>query len=197
MYLHLDQLKKRILPSELLSATRFDDRLAGIAAEVAAMFDSVTGRVLVREVGRVEDHEGGEGIIGLSAYPVETLDSLTISYEEGEAFEALAYDRLSKKTGMIRFDEGSPGDDGSTIRATYTGGYWVDTSADLSGTLPDDAVAMPADLIGAWCKQVDHEARIQRVFGGTAEGELTAPYAEDITLIPRVERVLNSYRKLV
>ena len=194
MYLHLNQLKARILPAETSGATRFDERLRGIAEGVAAMFDCYTGRKLVREVGRIEDHPGGVGVIFLQAPPVEVLTTLTISYEEGDAFEALGYDRLSKKAGIIRFDEASPGDDGSTIRATYTGGYWVDTSEDLSGTLPNGATAIPGDLLDAWVMQVDHECRLRKVFGGTQDEDIAASLAA-VGLVPRAEVTLKHYFK--
>ena len=194
MYLHLDRLKARILAPEVVALTRYDVRLAAIAAEVAALFDSYTGRTLVRASGIIEDHSGGQGFIQLRAVPVETLTTLTISYEDGETHETLDYDRLSKKTGLVYFDDGSPGGEYSTIRATYTGGYYVDTSSGGNGEQPSGSTAMPADLLGAWCLQIDHELRVRRVLGSTGDEDVSAPYPQALDFIPRVKTVLNQYK---
>ncbi len=195
MYLHLDQLKARILVPENTGLTRYDTRLTAIGQSVAATFDQFTGRQLVRGEGIVETFPGGSGVLFLSASPVETVTTVEHRESTADSYESIEWDRINTRSGILHLYYTADQDD--DIRVTYTGGYWTDTSDDLSGTLPSGATTMPADLLDAWALQVDHEARVRKVYGGGGEEDITGAYAAEVDLAPKVERILKSYRKIV
>lgn len=194
-YLHLTRLKARILPSEVSSQTRYDTRLAAIADGVAAAFDRYTSRALVRASSQVETVPGGSSFYSLTRFPIETVASAILTDPEGGT-ETLTIARTNKSAGLIHFD-GAQGTERDAIAITLTGGYWTDTGEAGNGTLPNGATAMPADLLDAYVLQCDHEARVRKVFGGTSAEDLAAQLPKDFDLIPRVERILKHYQRII
>jgi hypothetical protein len=194
-YLHLARLKGRILPAEIATQTRYDERLSALAAGVAAAFDRYTSRLLVRAASQVETVPGGARFYSLARYPVESITSAILTDQDGGT-ETLTVARLNKAAGLVHFDA-TPGTDLDSIAITLTGGLWCDTSEFLNGTLPTGASAMPADLIDAFVLQVDHEARVRKIFGGTSSEDLSADLPKDFDLIPRVERALKYYQRII
>jgi len=194
-YLHLTRLKARILPGEIATQTRFDERLSAVADGVAAAFDRYTGRSLVRAASVVERVPGGSRFYSLTRYPIETIASAILTYQDATT-ETLTIARTNKAAGLIHF-ETTPGTDLDSIAFTLTGGYWTDTSEFLTGSLPSGAEAMSADLLDAFILQVDHEARVRKIFGGTSSEDLSADLPKDFDLIPRVERILKHYQRII
>lgn len=195
MYLHLNRLKARLLPQETVAATRYDDRLTAIAEGVAVAFDAFCGRTLLRATAVVETFVAGSGVYFLSRYPVESVSDVTLVSDDGSE-RTLSPSFVNKRSGIVHFSEpeGSPSD---SVEITYTGGYFVDLSANGDTALPTGATAMPADLMDAWVLQCDQEARMRKVFGGTKDEDLAAPFEAAFDLIPRVERVLRAYQKMI
>lgn len=200
MYLHLDQLKRRLVPPELVAATRIDDRLGPMAAGIACRFDVVCGRRLVRQ-SRQEAHEAGGALIVLDAYPVSRVSSIALVRGDGSTEDIVGAAKLiAKSSGYIRFGR-SMGDITDEIVVSYDGGYWVDLSAEGDGRPPDGAMPMPADLLDAWVAQCDYESRVRRLYGVSASGgtsgkEVADPLASDIDLLPAVQRVLRQYTRI-
>lgn len=195
MYLHLTQLKARILSPEVASQTRFDTRLAAVAAGVAAAFDSYCGRTFIRAEGAMDRHPGGSGFYTVARYPVESVASATLAYSDGST-EAMEIARFSRSAGLVHFLS-AQGRETDEVRIVSTGGFWADTSATLDGTLPTGAAALPADLLDAWVLQCDHEARVRRIFGGTSTEDMSEGLPVEFDLLPRVKRVLGQYMRMI
>lgn len=195
MYLHINRLKARLLPQETVEATRYDDRLTAIAQGVAAAFDVFCGRTLLRAASVVETLVAGSGVYFLSRYPVESVSDVTLVLDDGSE-RALSPSFVNKRSGIVHFSE-PEGSQSDTVEITYTGGYFVDLSANGDTALPSGATALPADLLDAWVLQCDQEARMRKVFGGTQDDDLSKPFDAKFDLIPRVERVLRAYQKMI
>jgi hypothetical protein len=95
----------------------------------------------------------------LPRYPLEAVslierrDSIQTGWVTLDASTIM---QMRESSGMIAFG-GTLGSYFSTLRVTYTGGYWYDTTEDGSGTLPSGATKLPDDLKLAWylqCRKV-------------------------------------------
>jgi len=201
MFLSLERLKKSILPPELIGQARFDDRIGPMAAGIAGMFDTHCGRTLARDEAAVETFAGGVGFVALARYPVETVESATLIHPGGETVDiSPMIGRVSKHAGIVQFI-GPVGSHESEIVIAYRGGFWIDLSEDGDGVCPVGASAIPADIVGAWVLQCDHEARARKIFGskssgGTSDKEIGSALPKDYGLLPRVEAVLRQYRRV-
>lgn len=195
MFTHLDILKARILPTAEVSLTIYDTRLAALAAGVSRAFESYCGRIFTRAVDTVEEKPGGSALFGVDRYPIETVDTVEVRVGIAGDWSEWTIAHLSKSSGQI-LTETTAGSELDTVRITYTGGYYIDLSSDLSGTLPSGATALPLDLIDAWVLQCDHEARVRRIFGTSSNEDVGAPFSETFDLLPRVRQVLDRYRRM-
>lgn len=195
MYLHLSRLKARILPPETATAARFDARLEALARDLSTAFDAYTGRSLVRGVDVSQRFPGGSGYYALDRYPVEAITSATLVQGDHEIDIAPWIARLSKRAGLVTFSR-APGGRLDDVEIVYTGGYYVDLSAEGNGETPADATAMPDDLLGAWVAQCDYEARARKIFGTTSDQDLAGALTASLELVPRVERTLRAYMRL-
>lgn len=204
MFLHIDRLKKRLLPPELASGAngdRLDDRLGPLAAGIADLFDSHCGRTFARGAAVSESFPGGEGFVRLSRYPVEIVTSATLIAPDGQESDySDMIARVSKTAGLVHFLH-PPGTEDDDLVIVYSGGYWIDLSEEGDGSQPVGAVPLPRDILDAWVLQVDHEARARRLFGNapassTKAADVAAALPKDYDIIPRVDRVLRQYSRL-
>lgn len=195
MFLHLSRLKARVLPAELVKSDRIDERFAALAEGVAAAFDGFTGRTLARGVGVTEIFAGGAGLYLPARYPVESVASVTVRYDDGTTDALTTEDyTVSKQAGLIRMRH-LWGRETDEITVVYTGGYFIDTSEFHDEAVPSGATAIPKDIVDAWVLQCDHEARARKLMGGTSGDDLAAALAQ-VDLLPRVERVLRTYSRM-
>jgi hypothetical protein len=198
MFLHLSLLKKRILPPELAEETRYDERLEAMASGIARAFESQCGRLFSRVEDQVEEMPGGNTLYSVARYPLEEVGAVDVRIGLTGSWDSYLDEiaHLSKSSGQILMDA-PPCTEFDTVRFTYTGGYHIDLTEDLSDSAPEGAAALPADLIDAWCLQCDHEARLRKIFGGTSDADLSAPFDMEASLfIPRVDAVLRRYTRM-
>jgi hypothetical protein len=144
----------------------------------------------------VDTFTGDSDFFRLSTFPVEA-STMTLEYKDSDSdtFATLEYEILDEKSGLITLATVA-GDYSSEVRASYQGGYFVDLAEALDTTLPSGATAMPADLLDAWCLQVQLEAQQRGIFRVGAEASADDSQLEGTQeMSRRVRNVLNKYAR--
>ena len=97
------------------------------------------------------------------------------------------------KAGILHWKQ-MPGQYLQTIQIRYAGGYFIDTTSDLTGTPPTRQTSLPADIILAWTQLV------QEVWTRSQQRLLTTPDSAHVphpTEFPQIVRdILAPYRRL-
>lgn len=132
----LEELKAHLLNEGLRSATDFDGTLTGLGLGIAARFEKTCGRKFARVEDDTFEFSGDRDHIGLPRYPVESIasvelrETLTTGWvDQGTVNELVA--QLMAESGVVLL-HGALGGWADRVRLTYTGGYWIDESADGS-----------------------------------------------------------------
>lgn len=192
---NLTQLKAWLLAEELRGDTDFDAAIAQVGRGVAAQFDKRCNRTLVRGVNVTAEFSGRRDFVVVPRYPVESIAQVDVR-DLGDSDWRTEADVLSLFTaasGLVQFTVLLGATYNSRIRVTYTGGYYVDTSEDGSGVLPDGAVALPEDLRLAWLQQCRFVwQRLPKL--GVPINSASPPTAlVEMKLLPEVEMTLGDY----
>jgi hypothetical protein len=199
----LGQLKRFLLTSGIVAETTYDEQISFIGKGVAGLFDRYCNRVFKRGTSITEDFRGGTDSLLLARYPVESIASIGLKSAGESSFttQATVVDTVALDSGVLLLT-GSVGSERDQIRATYTGGYWYDTSDDDSGTLPTGATLLPAEIQAAWlfqCEQIwqslDVLGTVHVEAGG--QGAFLNTRLGVLKLIPQVETVLEPYRRML
>ena len=199
---NLATLKAHLLPGTWQSVTDYDAAIAALGLGMAGLLETFTGRKFERTVGAVEYFDGANATLQLTRLPLETLTALDIQTEkDGDWTSILTAVKKAGKTGLVYLtgQQAEPGD--ATIRATFTGGYWFDTTENNSGSLPSGATAVPAKLLAAWklqCGAVWARTDTDAQKAGLASGNLNALNAliNETKLLPVVEQMCFDLRML-
>lgn len=192
----LTQLKAAILPAAMRSRTDFDAQLTTIANAVKALFEQHCNRRLTYAATETHTQNGADLLcLSLPRYPVVSVTSLTLRAPDAtDTTLDLTDIRLDKQAGLLHF-RSMPGDWHDQLLVVSTGGYYVDTSENQSGSLPSGATALPEDLRSAYYLQCKALAEAQGILGaGAAASEKDKPKAEG-ELLPMVASVLRQYRR--
>lgn len=189
-YLSLADLKARIMPDPGDDETQWDDKLTALALGVVARFDTYTARTLERGEAVEDDLSARASSWTLLRYPVESLTGVELVDRDGTTSSQSTADvMLQFKSGVVEIPE-TIGSADQRIRFTYTGGFWLDDG----NTQPSGSTAMPADLLDAFAKQVQHEAEAAGIFGDQAMRVPTDALAS-LGMIPMVAETLDRYRR--
>lgn len=199
---NLAKLKAQLLPGSWAATTAQDAVITALGLGVAGLFEAHTGRKFARVVGENEYFEASGSHLQLHRLPVETLSALALQSTFGGTFDSVI-DNVLRVTpsGIVTLAATLDRTGGSTLRATYTGGFWYDTAEDNSGVLPGGATALPATLQTAWfmqCKALYARTETDAVKAGLDSGNLGALSAllNEAQLLPVVVSMLNQYRFL-
>lgn len=196
----LTQLKARLFPANWSSVTTHDTLLTHLGNAAQALVEKYLARKITRTAGDTQTFTGDLTLLQLARFPVETLTALDIQTEDGGTWEDIldAAVRVGKPTGLITLS-GQQGVHTDTIRATFTGGFYVDTSENQSGSLPSGATALPDDLREAWYQVTQalfNTAQNAAVQADQIDGD--KPAASATAELPTLAKVLlEKYRVLV
>ena len=173
--------------------------LAQIIAGLTAAFEQYTRRVLVRQVDRVELHDGGRAIAGLlRALPVESVtevveDANPVDFDAATALVDGTDFIVEPESGLVRrIPDGAKWLNGyRNVRVTYTGGFLAADATPMVGQ-----AAMPEDLQEVATVQAVHFWKYRDQLGVSsisADGaSLGLTPAE---LLPIVRKTLDRYRR--
>ncbi len=181
-----------------LTDTADDEVLARWMDGLQGRFDGFLKRTLARATDAVELLDGGEPVLYLKRWPVESVTSVHMDADQvwdaaslldsGDyRLSALRGTLVRGVDGMIRWDKGV-----QNVRVVYSGGF-----VPAGQTATAAQFAMPDDLRRAFAMQLGYEWRNRRSLGQqsvAAQGVSVslAPAA----LLPDVEAVLNPYRRM-
>jgi len=199
---NLSTLKARLLPSTWTDTTAQDAAITALGLGVAGCFETYTGRKFLRTAGATEKFPSNSEMLQLTRIPVETFTALALQSELSGTWEDITSAVLRcGDSGVVTLSSTQDVTGNSTLRATYTGGYWWDTTEDDSGTLPTGATAIPATLQTAWfiqCKALWARTETDAVKAGLDSGNLGALSAliNEAELLPVVRQMLQPFRIL-
>jgi hypothetical protein len=207
MLSNLLTLKRHLLPESWESETNLDAVLTQLGHGVLGAFESYCARKFARVADATFETPADAWFVALDRYPVETVSALALQSAVTGEWEPLTVadvlTRLDKAAGTLRF-VAEPGIYTDTLRVTFTGGYWFDTSEDEGepDTMPAGANAVPPALQYAWLAQCKHAFAESRLAGARAIaiGEDAAKLARTgsgLELLPMVQATLQPYRRLV
>lgn len=197
---NLIELKRQLLAPALQAQTAYDLLIQAIGTGVAKRFDKLANRRFARVVNDVCSFTADCDHFYLPRYPLEAVslierrDSIQTGWVTLDASTIM---QMRESSGMIAFG-GTLSSYFSTLRVTYTGGYWYDTIEDGSGSLPNGATKLPDDLKLAWylqCRAVWQsidKLGAQLAQAGSGPGAVTNALGE-LGLVPEVKSVLSSY----
>lgn len=196
----LAQLKAFVLPAPERTETTWDAALASIGLGVAQGFERHCNRRFRRVENATYAASADRSALVVDRFPLESLAALDIRYVASESWDSIldAVANIDHAPGMIYLTN-APGWRGSLIRATFTGGYWMDTTEDGSGVMPTGAAPLPDDLRHAWLLQCSHLWSIRDNAGAAMlirDAKAGQPAALDRSaLIPAAMDTLYQYRR--
>lgn len=152
-------LKSQLLAEVLRGDESYDVQLTAVGLGVAAAIERHCNRKFGREVEFTEVFPADRIEFILSRFPIEevTLSEVKSSEADGWVEQASDFIVITDLSNGIINTGTEPGKYYAQVRFTATGGYWIDTSDERDGTLPDGATALPDDLLLAWllqCKKI-------------------------------------------
>lgn len=193
-------LKRHLLAEPQRAEVSFNDEILALGLGVAASMETYCDRQFARVVGATWITPGSNRTTFVfPRYPIESITGLEMRTRSGEAWEARDPDELILETigpsGVVILD--TPlGGAGVSLRWTWTGGLWWDTTEDDSGTLPANATALPADLRQAWLLQCQEiwSRRDNLGMGLTLRPTERAKLSE-LDLVPAVRAMLRPHTR--
>lgn len=190
---NLNDLKTHILPAGLLSSTESDSRLAMLGSGVAIAFEEFCNRWFGRLENAQQVFTASRSFVILRRYPLETVGTVELreNYAAGWIDQGEVIANVQETSGLVEFS-GNLGSQTGSIRITYTGGFWYDTTEDASGEMPEGATPIPADLKAAWIMQV--RAFFEEMGGLVPNPDKAMPRLDE--LLPAVRSILQPYRRL-
>lgn len=196
----LTELKTAIVAAALRPRTDFDAALTALGLGAASLIEAFLNRTLAYEAGATCEGSARVLVMSLPRYPLASVASVQLKGVEDEAFETLSgiIHRIDSKAGLLHFT-GAPGAEHSTLKVTYTGGYWWDITEDSSGTLPVGAVLLPGAIRSAWLLQVQAMAEACNLFGAQSSSKKDKAGAAlgDLDLLPLAAYMLRHFRRMI
>lgn len=197
----LNYLKGQLLAEALRVDTAYDDALQTIGAGVAGQFEKFCNRKFARVENDTATCSADRDHFYLPRYPFEEITEVAKQSDAATGFVILesAIQNTDAQTGLVFFNS-RQGLWWETLRFTYTGGYWFDTSEDESGAMPDGATALPGDLQLAWvlqcrvCWQAIDKIGQDITKTGSSSQFVTGTLA-GLSLNDQVKDILNAYRR--
>lgn len=151
---NLKELKDWLLAEALRTDTAWDAQIMAIGRGTAAAFERTCNRQFERQANALVEFSGDRAHFVLPRYPLEDVTKVEFRENSSAAWVDITSALLnwSQPSGLIEFED-ELGDASSRVRATFTGGYWFDTTEDGSGSMPGSALLVPPDLKLAWLQQ--------------------------------------------
>jgi hypothetical protein len=179
-----------------ISDSTDDAALTRLAEVIQGRFDALCQRVFLRTASAVEYFDGGERILLLEHWPVE---SVAVYLDADRAFAAASLLAATEYTlnaarGRLHYGDGSvawPDYGRQTIKVVVTGGYVAAGSSPSAGQL-----AMPEGVRRALLLQVGFEWRNRRNLGQqsvSAQGANVSLAPAD--LLPDAKAALAPFRR--
>lgn len=193
---NLKTLKAWLLPETWQSETQKDGVIAALGLGVAAAFETFCNRRLGRAVAEVQQFPGDEAVFICPRYPLESKPSLQVRWEGSDDWQDASGFQWNWRsdTGLVQ-TTAPVGTARTLLRVTYTGGFWVDTSEDGSGTLPAGATALPPVIASAWEIQCRHLWTALKLFANTGETATEHRGIAAFDLLPLVQQMLAPFRR--
>lgn len=199
----LAQLKTFLLPYNQVAETEWDVALTHLGKGAAGQLQRACNRELPRVSGATQTFAGDSRLFSVARYPIESVTTFEVREDVAEGWTTETPDyQLDPTTGLVKLYT-ALGSDFSLVRLTFTGGYWVDESADGSGTLPTGATELPEDLKLAWLLQCQHIWNLRDNVGAAALTKkdyeaiaITRLMNEAKGLAPQVEDLVRPFRKM-
>ena len=193
---NLATLKLQLLPESFQNDASRDPAVEALGRGVAGIMETYCDRKFARTVGAVEYFERDKEVLVLARYPVEAKPVLALRGGQDDTWQTYTETiaQWSPQSGIITLN-GSIGDEWSLIRATYTGGYWIDVNGDGLEAMPAAATLMPYELERAWLEQCKFIWNAGQMFVPTGTDQRTPPLTTT-GLLPLVRQTLDQYRRI-
>jgi len=195
----LNYLKSQLLPESSRLSEAYDAVLTNLGRGVAGTFDNYCQRKFARAVGEVEILPADKCQFLLSRFPIESISA--IDYKETEALGWVAQtintyvNTINNGSGVVYLPDGADaGPFYAQLRFTYTGGYWIDDTDDLSGAVPAGQIALPDVIRAAWllqCREVWNQT--DKLGGNLVADVAKQPTFKNLELVPQVKQDLGSF----
>jgi len=155
---NLISLKRRLLLASDVAASTYDDAVKAVGLGVAGLLEATCDRKFERLTGQIHEISGNRTYVVVPRYPLESVASVQVRESAAAGWTTVDPSNYNfvGDAGLVTFLTHQTGAMG-TLRVTYTGGFWWDTSEDFSMTKPTGATEIPAGLLQAWvmgCKAV-------------------------------------------
>lgn len=197
---NLTNLKRELLLASDAAGTDYDASVTALGLGVASMFEAYCDRKFFRVVDDVFECSADRYSVVVPRYPIEAINSVEMrdSIASGWEEQPDMPDNYLPEAGLVQFGA-PPGVWPATLRITYTGGYWWDTTEDSSGTKPAGATAIPSALVSAWhlqCKFFwDRRSMEDRAKAGFSDKDAARFIAPDDELLSSVKTLLAAFRR--
>lgn len=193
-------LRMELLPPELRTQDKFDALFARLGLGVLAEIEAFLNRKLVRVASAEMIVSANREFVCVPRYPIEGTPTVTVKGAGESSYTAVTLDNVIPEAGMILMGY-PPGTDSGLLKVVWTGGYWVDTSANGDGTLPSGAATVPDGLRHAWVTQCAHEAEMRRLIGGemavmSESGAAVRLGPDKIRLLEVVKQSMRPWQRL-
>lgn len=199
---NLTQVKTRIVVNNAqVARTTWDAMIAQVARGVAGAIDKFCNRVFARAAATTDLFTADRMCWVMSRFPVESIDTIELrsglssDWQDQGAVESVLQD-YNPESGLIQFGN-TMGSAIDRVRVTYTGGYWYDTTEDGTGTLPQGAATIPADVVEAWliqCKEAFNTIDpLGLGIGAAATDNDPAKKLTELKLVPQVKSMLAGH----
>lgn len=196
----LAKLKTAVLPDSMRSSAMWDDTLVALGLGVAEAIEQHLDRRLAWMVGDTVESDAQRVIISVPRYPVTEFTAVDLQATPTSFWENIGglVTRYAKSSGLVCFGR-PPGDEASTIRVTWSGGFWWDTEEEGGGEQPEGSTLLPAALFSAWAMQVQAHCNAMDIFGAQAGKEILGSASNLLVnaeaLIPAVVTMLKPFRR--
>ena len=198
---NLTFLKKRLLLAGDAAGTAYDDAVAALGVAVAGYFEAACDRKFARAVNDTYECDAAKRFAVVPRYPLEAVTKIELrkTITEGWVEQTVVPVNFSKDSGVVTFSL-LPAVMGDVVRITYTGGFWWDTTEDLTGTKPSGAEGLPHAVLLAWvqaCKYLwDRGSIEERAKAGFGDTEIEGFITGESKWPEFVGAVLNKYRRM-
>ena len=167
------------------------------------MMEAYCNRAFDRKEDTEEVFNANRSFLSLKRYPVESITTIEQADNDTQDYESIELSGYSTykyyKGGIIDFGY-FQGADGSTVKVTYTGGYWWETKEpldnDYPSTKPSGATEIPADLLLAWASQCQRFLDESGSVNISAFDGKESPKA-NLTLLSGMHEILDRYVRYV
>jgi hypothetical protein len=197
---NLTFLKSKLLLASDAAGTDYDAAVTALGLGVAGMFEAMTDRKFSRVVGDTHEAPADRCTVIVPRYPIESVTAVDLRCDMTTGWESQTGQpqNFNPTAGIVIFLY-PLAYRGCTVRITYTGGYWWDTSEDSSGSLPSGATAIPQALVQAWviaCRFFwDRQSIEDRAKAGFSDKDAERFLSSDSKLPALVTETINRFRR--